>query len=101
MDDLTPNMGLWWYFFAEIFGHFRAFFLFVFHVQPALLLLPLTMRMRSHALSLVLATCILVALFKVWALFGLCRCPLAVALTFGPAWLFHSHTHAPQTWACV
>ena len=32
LPDLTPNPGLWWYFFTEMFDHFRAFFLMVFSV---------------------------------------------------------------------
>ena len=31
--DLQPNLGMYWYFFTEIFEQFRAFFLFVFHFQ--------------------------------------------------------------------
>ncbi|KAF5391023.1 hypothetical protein D9757_003933 [Collybiopsis confluens] len=27
--DLTPNPGVWWYFFTEMFDHFRPFFLMV------------------------------------------------------------------------
>jgi len=57
-------MGLWWYLFAEVFDHFRGFFLFVFHSQPALLLLPLTLRLRAQPTVLLLAACLLVALFK-------------------------------------
>jgi GPI transamidase subunit PIG-U len=64
-DDLSPNMGLWWYFFAEIFDHFRAFFLFVFHVQPLLLLVPLTLRLQHKPLVLTVITCLLITLFKV------------------------------------
>lgn len=30
VPDLTPNVGLWWYFFIEIFDSFREFFLGVF-----------------------------------------------------------------------
>ncbi|EEB95213.1 hypothetical protein MPER_05854, partial [Moniliophthora perniciosa FA553] len=30
LPDLTPNTGLWWYFFTEMFDHFRPFFLMVF-----------------------------------------------------------------------
>ncbi|KAJ3542830.1 hypothetical protein NMY22_g3365 [Coprinellus aureogranulatus] len=30
LPDLTPNVGLWWYFFTEMFDHFRSFFLMVF-----------------------------------------------------------------------
>lgn len=69
-DDLTPNMGLWWYFFAEMFEHFRAFFLFVFHIQPALLLLPLTLRLRGKPMVLTLLACLLTTLFKVRKLLG-------------------------------
>lgn len=30
LPDLTPNIGLWWYFFIEMFDSFRDFFLGVF-----------------------------------------------------------------------
>ncbi|KAJ1030044.1 hypothetical protein NDA16_000957 [Ustilago loliicola] len=33
--DLTPNLGLWWYFFMEIFDHFRDFFLLTFNIHLA------------------------------------------------------------------
>lgn len=33
VPDLTPNVGMWWYFFTEMFDHFRAFFLGVFQVS--------------------------------------------------------------------
>ncbi len=33
LPDLTPNAGLWWYFFTEMFDHFRAFFLVAFTVS--------------------------------------------------------------------
>jgi hypothetical protein len=33
LPDLTPNVGLWWYFFTEMFDHFRSFFLIVFSVR--------------------------------------------------------------------
>ena len=33
LPDFTPNPGLWWYFFTEMFDHFRAFFLIVFSVR--------------------------------------------------------------------
>jgi phosphatidylinositol glycan class U len=64
VDDLSPNMGLWWYFFAEIFEHFRAFFIFVFHAQSILLLVPLTIRLQQTPLVLAVIACMLMALFK-------------------------------------
>lgn len=33
IDDLTPNVGLSWYFFTEMFDHFRPFFTMVFQVR--------------------------------------------------------------------
>ena len=32
LPDLTPNPGLWWHFFTEMFDHFRPFFLMAFSV---------------------------------------------------------------------
>ena len=34
MSDLTPNVGLSWYFFTEMFDHFRTFFTGIFQVGP-------------------------------------------------------------------
>lgn len=67
VHDLAPNMGLWWYFFAEIFDHFRTFFIFIFHAQSLLLLVPLTIRLRQTPLVLAVIACMLNALFKVCA----------------------------------
>jgi hypothetical protein len=33
LTDLSPNVGLWWYFFTEMFDHFRPFFLAMFSVR--------------------------------------------------------------------
>ncbi|KAK8184125.1 GPI transamidase subunit PIG-U [Phyllosticta citribraziliensis] len=35
LPDLTPNVGLWWYFFTEMFDSFREFFLGVFWLHMA------------------------------------------------------------------
>ncbi|XP_018026844.1 phosphatidylinositol glycan anchor biosynthesis class U protein [Hyalella azteca] len=34
--DLTPNIGLFWYFFTEMFEHFRLFFLAVFQLNAVI-----------------------------------------------------------------
>jgi phosphatidylinositol glycan class U len=44
-EDLTPNLGLHWYFFAEMFDDFRAFFLCAFAGFGAFLVLPAVVRM--------------------------------------------------------
>lgn len=46
MADLTPNLGLWWYFFMEMFDHFRDFFLLTFNVHVASYVLPLAIKYR-------------------------------------------------------
>ncbi|KAF9061205.1 GPI transamidase subunit PIG-U-domain-containing protein [Rhodocollybia butyracea] len=33
LPSLTPNPGVWWYFFTEMFDHFRPFFLMVFSLH--------------------------------------------------------------------
>lgn len=44
-EDLTPNPGLYWYFFAEVFPRFRGFFRVLFLSQPYVYVLPATLRL--------------------------------------------------------
>lgn len=44
-EDLTPNAGLYWYFFAEVFPRFRGFFLVLFLSQPYVYVLPVVLRL--------------------------------------------------------
>ena len=46
LTDLTPNVGLWWYFFIEMFDPFREFFLGVFWMHMASYVGGLTIRLR-------------------------------------------------------
>lgn len=47
LDDLTPNVGVYWYFFAQIFNPMRDFYLFVFQlILPTMcLVLAFTLRL--------------------------------------------------------
>ena len=45
LPDLTPNVGLWWYFFIEMFDSFRSFFLVVFQLHLLIYVIPLTLRL--------------------------------------------------------
>jgi phosphatidylinositol glycan class U len=47
-NDLSPNIGLWWYFFTELFGRFRPYFIFLFNVHPYIYVLPLTIQLGAH-----------------------------------------------------
>lgn len=46
LPDLTPNPGLWWYFFTEMFDHFRPFFLMVFSVHLCLYVAPICIKFQ-------------------------------------------------------
>lgn len=46
-EDLAPNLGVYWYFFTEMFDAFRPFFLFVFHAFAPFLAVPVIIRLGS------------------------------------------------------
>ncbi|KAK4227564.1 phosphatidylinositol glycan anchor biosynthesis class U protein [Podospora fimiseda] len=50
LSDLTPNVGLWWYFFIEMFDSFRSFFLGVFWLHLSCYVGGLTVRIRQQPL---------------------------------------------------
>ena len=50
LPDLTPNVGLWWYFFIEMFDSFREFFLGVFWLHLVGYVGGLTIRLRKQPL---------------------------------------------------
>ncbi|EIN11521.1 cell division cycle protein 91 [Punctularia strigosozonata HHB-11173 SS5] len=50
LPDLTPNVGLWWYFFTEMFDHFRPFFLIVFSMHLIIYTAPLCIKFQHDPL---------------------------------------------------
>lgn len=48
VPDLVPNLGLFWYFFTEMFDHFRLFFTYVFQMNTLIYAIPLTIRLRNQ-----------------------------------------------------
>lgn len=48
VEDLSPNIGVLWYFFAEVFEFFRDFFLIVIHVNILFMILPLAIRLKHR-----------------------------------------------------
>ncbi|WWC89192.1 uncharacterized protein L201_004110 [Kwoniella dendrophila CBS 6074] len=63
VTDLTPNVGMWWYFFTEMFDHFRTFFLGVFQLHNLIYVVPICLRFSDDPLF---ATVILVGIFGTW-----------------------------------
>ncbi|KAJ5543272.1 hypothetical protein N7535_005700 [Penicillium sp. DV-2018c] len=64
VPDLTPNVGLWWYFFIEMFDSFREFFLGVFWLHLASYVGGLTARFRSQPLFVITSLLGIFAIFK-------------------------------------
>lgn len=63
LPDLTPNVGLWWYFFIEMFDSFREFFLGVFWLHMSAYVGGLTFRIRRQPLFVVVALLGIFAVF--------------------------------------
>ena len=64
LPDLTPNVGLWWYFFIEMFDSFREFFLAVFWLHLAAYVGGLSFRIRAQPLFIVTCMLGIFAVFK-------------------------------------
>ncbi|KAJ2725618.1 hypothetical protein GGI07_001118 [Coemansia sp. Benny D115] len=50
VSDLQPNVGLFWYFFIEIFDEFRPFFTVVFQLTALAFAVPVAWRFRNDSL---------------------------------------------------
>ncbi|BGP34465.1 hypothetical protein JCM10296v2_006285 [Rhodotorula toruloides] len=70
IPDLTPNIGLAWYFFIEMFDHFRSFFLVIFALHPLVYVAPLTIAYRRDPLFAVVVLVGTIALLKSYPSFG-------------------------------
>lgn len=64
VPDLTPNVGLWWYFFIEMFDSFREFFLGVFWLHLASYVGGLTVRFPRQPLFVIVSLLGIFAIFK-------------------------------------
>uniref|UniRef100_A0A3Q3WT01 Uncharacterized protein n=1 Tax=Mola mola TaxID=94237 RepID=A0A3Q3WT01_MOLML len=86
VPDLTPNIGLFWYFFAEMFEHFRLFFLCVFQINVFFYTIPLSIKLKEHPVFLMFMQLAVISIFKSYPTVG----DIALYLAFIPVW---SHLH--------
>lgn len=71
VPDLRPNVGLFWYFFTEMFENFRLLFIYAFQINAALLyLVPLTLRLHGEPMLLATSLTALMAVFKSYPSLG-------------------------------
>lgn len=64
LTDLTPNVGLWWYFFIEMFDSFRGFFLGVFWLHLSSYVGGLSIRIRTQPLAVLTLLLGIFSIFK-------------------------------------
>jgi phosphatidylinositol glycan class U len=68
--DCTPNIGLFWYFFTEIFQRFRLFFNLIFHGHLLIYIIPLTLRLSEEPLFLACTIQSLCNLFQAYPVYA-------------------------------
>ncbi|KAF9915245.1 hypothetical protein BX616_006569 [Lobosporangium transversale] len=64
VTDLTPNLGLLWYFFIEMFDHFRSFFLIVFQLHVFIFAVPVSIKLWKYPLFVSFILCAIMGTFK-------------------------------------
>ncbi|KAL6633751.1 hypothetical protein ACP70R_026422 [Stipagrostis hirtigluma subsp. patula] len=64
VKDLSPNIGVLWYFFAEVFDFFRSFFLIVFNMNIIFMVLPLAIRLKHRPCFLAFVYTAIIAMLK-------------------------------------
>ncbi|KAL3288931.1 hypothetical protein HHI36_003375 [Cryptolaemus montrouzieri] len=71
VPDLKPNIGLFWYFFTEMFDHFRELFIFSFQINATILyLIPLALKFRNDVFLLITALLYILTIFKSYPCVG-------------------------------
>jgi GPI-anchor transamidase subunit U len=81
--DLTPNIGLFWYFFTEMFDHFRELFLYTFQLNTTILyLLPLTFTFKDCPEFLFTVLLALTTIFRSYPCVG----DIAFYMSLIPVW---------------
>ncbi|RLN65276.1 hypothetical protein BBJ28_00003456 [Nothophytophthora sp. Chile5] len=69
-SDLTPDVGIFWYFFMEVFDRFIPYFLFVMHLHPCIYVVPIYLRMAHRPQAFACALIGIFSLFQAYPTFG-------------------------------
>eukprot|EP01080_Neovahlkampfia_damariscottae_P004363 gene4363-7719_t len=68
--DLTPNYGIFWYFFILVFEQFQFFFLFVFNFHLLVLLIPLYIKFKNDKFLLAFILIASISIFNPYPTFS-------------------------------
>ncbi|XP_048818953.1 phosphatidylinositol glycan anchor biosynthesis class U protein isoform X2 [Lagopus muta] len=82
VPDLTPNIGLFWYFFAEMFEHFSLFFVCVFQINVFFYTIPLAVKLKEHPVFFMFVQLAIISIFKSYPTVG----DVALYMAFLPVW---------------
>ncbi|XP_028392160.1 phosphatidylinositol glycan anchor biosynthesis class U protein-like isoform X2 [Dendronephthya gigantea] len=82
VPELTPNMGLFWYLFLEMFDHFREFFILVFQLNAFFYIIPLFSLLRNDPVFLFYTLSSVIAIFKSYPAFGDFSIPFALLISW-------------------
>ncbi|XP_068768467.1 phosphatidylinositol glycan anchor biosynthesis class U protein isoform X2 [Struthio camelus] len=82
VPDLTPNIGLFWYFFAEMFEHFSLFFVCVFQINVFFYTIPLAVKLKEHPVFFMFVQIAIISIFKSYPTVG----DIALYMAFLPVW---------------
>ncbi|KAI8051495.1 GPI transamidase subunit PIG-U [Syncephalis plumigaleata] len=93
VPDLTPNVGLFWYYFMEMFDHFRAFFIVVFQMNALIYAIPITYRFRHFPLFVIFVLCGILSTFKSYPSFGDAALHLAFIPMFTELFPFYRYSY--------
>lgn len=77
-----PNIGLWWYFFIEMFQEYRNFFKFVFNGYCYIFTIPIYLRFQKYPLQAVVILFTWITMFKPYPSIG----ELGLILTAFVSW---------------
>lgn len=70
MKDMTPNVGLFWYTFMQMFDRFWDYYWFVWNVNPVLYVLPLIVHFRRSPLVAFVTTFFVLSVYRVFPTCG-------------------------------
>ncbi|XP_011499338.1 PREDICTED: phosphatidylinositol glycan anchor biosynthesis class U protein [Ceratosolen solmsi marchali] len=92
VPDLRPNVGLYWYFFTEMFEHFRSLFIASFQINVSILfVVPLALRLHKNPMLLAFSYLAIDTIFKSYPCIG----DVGFYLSLLPLWR-HLFRHMQQ-----
>ena len=70
MQDITPNIGIFWYTFMEMFDRFWSYYLFIWNINPVMYVIPIAYKFRDDPLLVFVSTYYIISLFRIFPTCG-------------------------------